>query len=308
MKNAKRGSVFLLCAAMVFLFVGCSGTGPDTKDLSGIIETSYPRTVSIEIYDRQYGGGRVSAGSGVIVHADNNTSLLATNAHVIGDKGTDENPNYNSNGVRLRYSSNVWISIIHWSGDLYAGRVNPYSYAEMAPYTVARFQASTSTVLYDNAKEDLAIIKFTPRADFRNNRASLRSDEKKPPRVGEPVAALGYSFGEFYRASVGVVTQVFPRYTTSSEGGKEFKYAFMHDAITINGNSGGPVFDAEGNLLGLTTMVIVMCVSGDSGCIYDPPAVRDHDCDVAALGFSLAISARHIAEVMDRPAHASWYA
>lgn len=295
MKIMKRICVLALCAVTALLFVGC-GTGPNTQDLSNMIEASYPKVVSIESF-KTVNGRRVpvTAGTGVIVYstpsnATQQYSLVATNAHVVG---------YYEDSTTKRFDS---FDIIHWSSEMYYGNVNPYSADAMAQYTVANVKSSSS-VLYFNMTEDLAILKFTPRASFRGKSVSLRGDDK-PLRGGEPVAALGYSFGEFYRASVGIVTQVFPEYRTDAEGGKNFKHAFMHDAITINGNSGGPVFDVEGNLIGLTTMVVIMCTSD---CDYEY-LVSPHTCDVAALGFSLAISACHIIDVMNRPQHASWFA
>lgn len=295
MKFAKRSCILVLCVIVALLFVGC-GTGPNTQDLSNMIEASYPKVVSIESF-KTISGRRVqvSAGSGVIVYSTPSNvtpqySLVATNAHVVG---------YHENFGTKHYDS---FDIIHWSSDMYRGNVNPYNADAMAQYTVANVKSSTS-VLYFNMTEDLAILKFTPLAGFRGKSASLRGDDR-PLRVGEPVAALGFSFGEFYRSSVGVVTQVFPEYRTDAEGGKNFKHAFMHDAVTINGNSGGPVFDVEGNLIGLTTMVVIMCTSG---CGYEY-LVSPHTCDVAALGFSLSISSRHIISVMNEQRHASWFA
>lgn len=294
MRIAKKGGVLALCFAMVFLFVGC-GTGPNTQDLSGIIRTNYPKVVSIETFRNLNAPriARVTSGSGVIIYATADFSLVATNAHVVWDDDNNKLHNY--------------FSIISWSSELYNGEVDPYDHSSdaMGKYTVrnVRGAGTNSQVLYCSLKEDLAIIKYTPPTGFRNNRAQLRGHDK-PVRVGEPVAAMGYSFGEFYRSSVGVITNVFPEYATPDRS-KVFSYAFMHDAITISGNSGGPVFDAEGNLLGLTTMVVVM-----ERCACDmsqPGNQHSYHCEMLAMGFSLSISARHIADVMNNPGNQSWF-
>ena len=290
MKSFNKICVVALCAVLVFFFTGCIGTGANNQNLSVMIEGAFPKVVSIECFSENNHPrvatetipGRQSAGSGVIIYSSPEFSLIATNAHVIENDGKNNLHNF--------------ISIIHWSARLYAGGLNTFDHSNsengMGQFTSYprnnRLQIATNgvrnqtVVVYYNHEADLAIIKCTNiRPEFRNVApASLRTTSL---RVGEPVAALGYSLGTYYRASVGVVTQVFPVFPN-----RNFVNAFMHDATAIQGNSGGPVFDANGEVVGLTTAVALSSVLDKDN--------KPKDDNVVAFGFSIAISSIHINE------------
>jgi len=272
MGNLKRISVVALCAVMMVLCAGCVGSGANRQDLSVMIARVYPTVVSIEV---DMGGGKKAAGSGVIINVAGSFSLIATNAHVLGKKWA-EVPNSNC------------ISVIHWSDELYSGKLDTDT-TDMSPYTSKKLHKDD--ILYFSEKEDLAIIKYESAkyaVHFAKLPASLRTGNL---RVGEPVAALGYSLGQYYRASVGVVTQTFPRITSKTT---DFERGFMHDATAIQGNSGGPVFDAEGVVIGLTTAVAVSNVLEEKDSELNPSDAYS----TLAFGFSIAISAYWINQVI----------
>jgi len=312
-KSFRLFCTILLCAVTVFLFAGCSslsaGTGANHQNLSYMIQSAYPKVVAVEIYASQTPKSNESriAGSGVIIYSSASFCLIATNAHVLGNVGGYNQTTWNRTSGG--YGSNIWISIIHWSDELYKGNLNIYSYSAMAPYTSKRFQATSSSVLYDNLSEDLAIIKYTSAnySNYTKNSVGVRANLRPGSaslRIGEPVAALGYSLGRYYFSSVGVVSQLYDEYgfrcddydeETKWTIPKEFKYGFMHDATTIQGNSGGPVFDVDGRVIGLTTMI----------ALADTTKTNGHSHGIPAIGFSIAISARLISDVVSNGA-SSW--
>jgi len=303
MKTLKNAFLVTICAVSVVLFTGCSmgGGSSSRQDMSKMIERMYPTVVSIEAVV----GKSKYCGAGVVFYSTPSFNLVATNAHVVA----------NGEGEASVFES---INIIHWSQELYDGELETDQ--KKPNYAMNSNTYSTSVdirkksdktidrdkLLYWNIEEDLAIIKVTnPPSGFGSLAAvkGLRGGKKDEGdkdkekawlRVGEPIAALGYSSGQFYRASVGVVTQIFPSRSFEDESGinKKFDYCFMHDAITIQGNSGGPVFDSDGWTVGLTTMVVMMDT-------YDKEGQKDVG-KTAALGFSIAISSRHIANVVNK--------
>jgi len=277
MKKFKIFCVGLLCVATIALFGGCTiGVGTNFRDLSHVIKETYPTVVSIEATTE---GGRTSSGSGVIIYATDEFSLVATNAHVIGE--------WNKSTKTFVKSKN--FRIINWSYELYYGE---YGNTE-SKYIVDSL--GESNIIYANINEDLAIIKYTPRmsSGARGKSSTLRWEEDRALRVGEPVAALGNSVGRYQRASQGIVSQIFREFSGTDTDGvtKKFDWGFMHDATAIQGNSGGPVIDAEGYVIGLTTLVVTMC---EPECTS-----KNHVCYHPALGFSIAISSRHIYSVLD---------
>ena len=73
-------------------------------------------------------------------------------------------------------------------------------------------------------------------------------------RVGEPVAAIGSPFGQQTSLSVGVVAAV-GRSIDSLASGFSVANAIQIDAPINSGNSGGPLFDAAGRVIGINAQI-----------------------------------------------------
>jgi S1-C subfamily serine protease len=88
-------------------------------------------------------------------------------------------------------------------------------------------------------------------------------------RVGSPVAAIGSPFGEPQSLSVGVVSAT-DRSITSLTG-FEIAGAIQTDAAINHGNSGGPLVNARGEVLGINSQ-IQSSSGGGEGVGYAVPA------------------------------------
>src|SRR4051794_11740800 len=77
--------------------------------------------------------------------------------------------------------------------------------------------------------------------------------DSHPVVVGEPVAAIGSPFGNTDSLSVGVVSAT--RSIASLTSRYEIVDAIQTDASINHGNSGGPLFDARGRVIGINAQI-----------------------------------------------------
>lgn len=99
--------------------------------------------------------------------------------------------------------------------------------------------------------DDVGVIRVDP-ADHALDPVPLGSSSRVV--VGEPVAAIGSPFGNTDSLSVGVVSAVhraIPSLTTRFD----IVDAIQTDAPINHGNSGGPLFDARGRVVGINAQI-----------------------------------------------------
>jgi S1-C subfamily serine protease len=105
------------------------------------------------------------------------------------------------------------------------------------------------------------IVGFDPNADvalLRINPAGLTLrplplGSTSDLKVGSPVAAIGSPFGEEQSLSVGVVSAT--QRSIDSLTGFKIEGAIQTDAAINHGNSGGPLLDASGRVLGINSQI-----------------------------------------------------
>jgi S1-C subfamily serine protease len=88
-------------------------------------------------------------------------------------------------------------------------------------------------------------------------------------QVGQPVAAIGSPFGEERSLSVGVISAT--NRSIESLTGFQTSGALQTDAAINSGNSGGPLLDAQGRVLGINSQIRSSSGSG-SGVGFAVPA------------------------------------
>jgi S1-C subfamily serine protease len=88
--------------------------------------------------------------------------------------------------------------------------------------------------------------------------------------VGEPVAAIGSPFGKQTSLSVGVVSAT-GRSIDSLAGRFTVGNAIQTDASINRGNSGGPLFDAEGRVIGINAQIQTTSGNGEDSVGFAIP-------------------------------------
>ncbi len=100
-------------------------------------------------------------------------------------------------------------------------------------------------VLFTDPKYDLALLQAPEQI---NNLPEVEIGYKKGVRQRDKVVAIGHSFGMKYSAAQGIVSN------TTQE--KNDVFYIHHDASLNPGNSGGPLIDLDGAIVGVNTFVI----------------------------------------------------
>jgi S1-C subfamily serine protease len=224
----------LLAGIVVLLLAGCGGGEAPTSSVRTLDRTTRVEVVKSvgaeqgfdpeEIYERD-GPGVVtviavgtSSGSGGGLGSGfvvSERGEIATNAHVV-TSGT---------GARLRNADHLYVSFA--SGDQVPARIvgtDPFS--------------DVALLRVDPAGLTLRPLPFASLTDLA---------------VGSPVAAIGSPFGEDRSLSVGVVSAT--DRSIESLTGFDISGAIQTDAAINSGNSGGPLLNAAGEVLGINSQI-----------------------------------------------------
>jgi serine protease Do len=110
---------------------------------------------------------------------------------------------------------------------------------------------------------DLALLKI----DAEGLPAAETSDSRTL-RVGEIVMAVGHPWGQRGAVTVGCISALSTARTKGERGTVEI---IRSDAHLAPGNSGGPLVDASGSVIGINTMV----VGGDQGIAVPSHIVQE---------------------------------
>ncbi|WP_206436010.1 Do family serine endopeptidase [Altericroceibacterium xinjiangense] len=99
----------------------------------------------------------------------------------------------------------------------------------------------------NDAASDLAVLKIQRGTPF----PFVRFGDSTQSRVGDWVVAIGNPFGLGGTVTAGIISAV---YRATNTGGAYDRY-IQTDAAINRGNSGGPLFDMEGNVIGINNAI-----------------------------------------------------
>ncbi|RLT33506.1 MAG: PDZ domain-containing protein [Chloroflexi bacterium] len=117
--------------------------------------------------------------------------------------------------------------------------------------TLADGTASKASILGSDPGSDLAVLKITVPANLLVPVTFANSDNV---RVGDAVFAIGNPFGQNFSVSSGIISAT-GRVTTSSFTGRAIRDVLQTDASLNPGNSGGPLFDLKGEVVGVNSSI-----------------------------------------------------
>lgn len=206
--------------------------GDDTFDPTRIYERDAPGVVTIRSVLSGRSGLPGGGDSGLgSGFVLNDRGEIATNAHVVTE----------GEGRSIRRAKEVYVAFADGN------------------------QVPARIVGYD-ANADVALLRIKP--DGLTLRP-LRLGTARDLRVGSPVAAIGSPFGEPQSLSTGVVSAT--DRSIRSLTGFEIAGAIQTDAAINQGNSGGPLVNAKGDVLGINSQIQTTSGGGE-GVGYAVPA------------------------------------
>ena len=133
--------------------------------------------------------------------------------------------------------------------------------AEQVDVTTDDGKSYTAKVIGTDTRTDLALIKVEGRNDFPFVHLADKS-----PRIGDWVLAVGNPFGLGGTVTAGIVSA-----RGRDIGAGPYDDFIQIDAAVNKGNSGGPTFDVDGNVIGVNTAIFSPS-GGSVGIAFDIPA------------------------------------
>jgi serine protease DegQ len=118
---------------------------------------------------------------------------------------------------------------------------------------------------WDGSKSEASVVNIQPENDLAVIRAKTAPDDLKPATLastgginpGDPVVAVGFPFGLGPSVSAGVIAGLKREFVDSDrkEGDARLTNLIQFDAAVNPGNSGGPLVNRDGEVVGIVTAI-----------------------------------------------------
>ncbi|HVI17311.1 MAG TPA: trypsin-like peptidase domain-containing protein, partial [Gaiellales bacterium] len=109
-----------------------------------------------------------------------------------------------------------------------------------------------ATVLGIDKSTDVAVLKVDAPSDALT---PLQLGNSSTAQVGDPVVAIGNPLGETRTVTTGIVSAL-NRDIGSLQGDVQIRGAIQTDAAINHGNSGGPLINDQGQVIGITSQIL----------------------------------------------------
>lgn len=163
-------------------------------------------------------------------------------------------------GTGYFVGENVIITNFHVAGDkksLKVGYTNADSFYD-------------AEVIYGDKESDVAVIKLKDWDKFKKDNPNYRLLQfaTHEPRDGETVYVIGHPWGLFYSVSKGIVSLSMRKSPNSIP-----TWWIQTDAHVYNGNSGGPMLNESGEVVGMNSMMMAQ-EGGSYGFALPAPLIQ----------------------------------
>lgn len=138
----------------------------------------------------------------------------------------------------------------------------PDAVVEQITVTLSDRTEYEATVVGRDTASDIAVLKINPRGPL----PFVRFGDSTRARVGDWVVAIGNPFGLGGTVTAGIISAVH----RNINSGQYDRY-IQTDASINSGNSGGPMFDIQGNVIGINT-ALISPTGGNVGIGFAIPA------------------------------------
>ena len=122
--------------------------------------------------------------------------------------------------------------------------------SDVVTVTFDEGEAVPAEVVGVNPQNDIAVIKVDVDAE---RLFPITIGDSKTLKVGQKILAIGNPFGLERTLTVGIVSSL--DRSLDSKGGQQMRNLIQIDAALNQGNSGGPLLDSQGYLVGMNTAI-----------------------------------------------------
>ena len=129
-------------------------------------------------------------------------------------------------------------------------------------YHVIEGQKTIKVILQDGSAAKATVLGTDPSSDLAVLQSEFTADQLSPAtfgdssvmRAGDPVFAIGAPFDEAFTVTSGIISAT-QRSTQSSFTGRAIRDVLQTDAAVNPGNSGGPLFNMNGEVIGINSSI-----------------------------------------------------
>lgn len=218
-----------------------SSSNDDEMTTKDVIEKVKPSVVLVSSTFTSAGGA--STGTGIVFSAD---GYIVTNAHVIT---TEVKTSMNSNSNQFDPFSNFFDNFYNnYSGSSSQTEVVK---ADKVTVTLNDETEYEATIVGCDSNTDLAVLKIDA-----TGLTPAEIGDSSTLEMGDKAITLGYPLGLGLSASDGIISGLNKEMSVEVAGGTATMTLLQTDAAVNPGNSGGPLLNSQGQVVGITSSKI----------------------------------------------------